>query len=66
MSEVHYCDCACLGCSTFHRSRDLAEVPDAHHTRLLLALDVTIAAACASAAQIIELPTECSVSVAFK
>jgi len=37
--------CACLGCSTFHRSSDIAEGPYAHHTRLLLALDLSIAAA---------------------
>jgi hypothetical protein len=48
MSEVHNCDCACLGCTTFHRSSDIAEGQDAHHRRLLLALDVSIAAVCRS------------------
>lgn len=36
------------GCSTFHRRSDIAEGQDAHHTRLLLALDVSLAAACRS------------------
>jgi hypothetical protein len=48
MSEVHNCDCICLGCASFHRSSDLAEGQDAHHTRLLLALDVSFAVACRS------------------
>jgi hypothetical protein len=48
MSEVHHCGCACLGCAIFHRSSDLAEGQVAHHTRLLLALDVSIAALCRS------------------
>src|SRR5262245_41391911 len=48
MSETHHCDCACLGCATFHRSGDVADGRDAHHTRFLLALDLSIAAACRS------------------
>ena len=48
MSEVHHCHCECLGCSTFHSSSDIAEGQEAHHTRLLLALDLSIAAACRS------------------
>src|SRR5690349_6927161 len=35
MSEVHHCDCACLGCATYHRGRDVADGRDTHHTRLL-------------------------------
>lgn len=46
-TEVRYCDCACLGCESFH-GVDVEEGQDAHHARLLLALDRSIAAACRS------------------
>lgn len=41
-----YCDCECMGCSHFHGSPE--EGQDAHHARLLLALDRSLAAACRS------------------
>ena len=40
--------CSCLGCRTFHLGAAPAEGQDAHHTRLLLALDLSLAAACRS------------------
>lgn len=45
---LRYCDCACLGCLHFHGSGSLAEGQDAHHSRILIALDRSIAAACQS------------------
>ena len=40
------CECPCLGCEYFCVQDPPAEGQDAHRTRLLLALDLSIAAAC--------------------
>jgi hypothetical protein len=42
------CECLCLGCRSCPLGEAPAEGQDAHHTRLLLALDLSIAAACRS------------------
>jgi len=42
--------CPCRGCRTFHLGAAPSEGQDAHHTRLLLALDLSLAAACRSRA----------------
>ena len=42
------CTCTCLGCQHFHYGHAPAAGQDAHHMRLLLALDLSIAAACRS------------------
>jgi hypothetical protein len=39
------CTCTCLGCRHFHLGAEPVEGQDAHHNRLLLALDRSIAAA---------------------
>lgn len=47
MMSAGHCDCACLGCQHFcSSSGSPAAGKDAHHTRLLLALDRSIQAAC--------------------
>ena len=46
---ICYCDCECKGCEHSHGGAlGIEEGRDAHHARLLLALDRSIAAACRS------------------
>lgn len=40
------CECACRGCRTYCLDTQPADGRDAHHTRILLALDRSIAATC--------------------
>ncbi len=40
--------CTCRGCAHFHLDAAPTEGQDAHHTRILLALDLSLAAACRS------------------
>ncbi len=40
--------CSCLGCKHYHLDAAPTEGQDAHHTRILLALDLSLAAACRS------------------
>ncbi len=44
--------CTCLGCAHFHLDAAPAEGQDAHHTRILLALDLSLAAAFRSDAEL--------------
>lgn len=45
MTAAH-CECACLGCQHFCSQFPSVDGQNAHHARLLLALDRSIAAAC--------------------
>ena len=46
--DEKHCTCTCRGCQHFHLDHAPAEGHDGHHTRLLLALDRSSAAACRS------------------
>jgi hypothetical protein len=49
MTASPTCTCTCLGCEHFHLGgTPPTEGQDAHHTRILLALDLSLAAACRS------------------
>jgi hypothetical protein len=46
MIDGCYCDCECYGCQQFHADGTAGATRDDHTRRLLLAIDVSISAAC--------------------